>query len=47
MTQNELNRILKLHKKWILNGEGNGVRANLVGVDLAGIILTNTMLVNA
>ena len=47
MTQNELNRILKLHKKWVLNGEGNGVRANLAGADLSYTNLSNTDLTGA
>ena len=33
MTQNELNAILKAHKKWI-NGEEGGLHANLRGADL-------------
>lgn len=33
MTQEELNKILDAHKKW-LNGEGGGVRANLRWADL-------------
>ena len=33
-TQEELNRVLELHKKW-LNGEYGGVRADLRGVDLS------------
>ena len=33
MTQNELDKILKLHEKWV-NGEKDGRRANLNNVDL-------------
>jgi hypothetical protein len=35
MTQNELNKILDLHKKW-LNDEDGGKRANLRDADLRG-----------
>ncbi len=35
MTQEELKKVLKLHKKW-LNNEADGVRANLWGTDLRG-----------
>jgi len=33
MEQEELNRILELHKKW-LNGESGGIKADLSGADL-------------
>ncbi len=35
MTQNELDKILENHKKW-LNGEDGGSRANLQGANLRG-----------
>jgi len=38
MTNEEIKKILKLHKKWLNNEEG-GVRANLSGADLSGAIL--------
>jgi len=34
MKQEELNEILKLHKKW-LNGNGSGIKANLHSADLS------------
>ena len=51
MTQNELDKILKLHEKW-LYGEKDGRRANLNNVDLkntnlAGAILSNADLTGA
>jgi len=36
MKQDELNKKLELHKKW-LNGEENGLRLNLQGADLQGV----------
>ena len=38
MERNKLEEILELHKKW-LNGDANGVRANLCGEDLRNIKL--------
>ena len=35
MTQDELNKVVELHKKWI-NGDSDGVRADLRGADLRG-----------
>lgn len=35
MTQSEINKILELHKAW-LNGDENGVKANLSEADLRG-----------
>lgn len=35
MTQNELDKILEIHKKW-LAGEDGGIRADLRGADLQG-----------
>lgn len=40
MTQDELDKILEAHKKW-LNGEKGGVRANLHGTFLRNVILYN------
>ncbi|MED9880682.1 MAG: pentapeptide repeat-containing protein [Ruminococcus sp.] len=40
MTDEELKNILNLHEKW-LNGEPDGVQANLHDVDLTGIYLIN------
>ena len=40
MTQNELNKILKLHKKWV-NGEKDGRRADLSYTDLKNADLSN------
>lgn len=43
LTKEELNVILKLHKKW-LNGEENGERANLRGADLRNVNLVGANL---
>lgn len=39
MTQEELNKILELHKKWLFQEE-DGVRADLSGADLSGLDLS-------
>ena len=39
MTQSEINKILELHKAW-LNGDENGVKADLRGADLRGANLS-------
>jgi uncharacterized protein YjbI with pentapeptide repeats len=46
MNQEELNKILELHKKW-LNSEAGGVRANLSGADLNGADLSEAYLSGA
>ena len=46
LTQEELNKILDLHKKW-LNNEAGGQRANLAGADLSGADLTGADLSGA
>jgi len=38
ITKEELNNILKLHKKW-LNDEEGGIRADFRGVDFSGVDL--------
>lgn len=42
MKQSELNRILKLHKKW-LNDEEDGVKADLTGANLSCASLYNAI----
>lgn len=42
MKQSELDKILKLHKKWI-NDEEDGVKADLTGVNLSGASLYDTI----
>ena len=46
MKQEELNRVLKLHRKW-LNGEEEGLRADLSYANLNGSDLRNADLRNA
>ena len=46
MTKEEINEVLKLHKKWLLKEEG-GKRAILVGVDLQGAKLVEANLEGA
>ena len=46
MTQNELNKILELHTKW-LNGEADGKRANLSHADLNNAFLYRANLCGA
>ena len=46
ITQEELNEILDLHKKW-LNGEDGGKCANLSDVDLSDVDLSGAILVGA
>jgi len=46
MEKRELNRILKLHKKW-MDGEENGERANLCGMRLQGVNLEGADLCGA
>ncbi len=46
MTQDELDKILEAHKKW-LNGDKDGVRANLHGAFLRNVNLYNTNLSDA
>lgn len=46
MTQDELDKILEAHKKW-LNGEKDGVRANLHGTFLRNVNLYNANLSGA
>ena len=46
MKQEELQKILDAHKKWI-NGEDGGVRADLSNADLSGANLSNADLSNA
>ena len=46
MTQSEINKILELHKAW-LNGDENGVRANLRRADLCGADLRRANLSGA
>lgn len=43
MKQEELQKILKLHEKW-LNGEDGGVKANLSGANLSGANLSDANL---
>ena len=44
MTQIELNKIIELHKKWLI-GEEDGVRAYLIGADLRGTDLSGANLI--
>ena len=46
MTQSEINKILELHKAW-LNGDENGVKANLIGANLRGANLSEANLSEA
>ena len=46
MKQSELDKILKLHKKWI-NDEEDGVKADLTGAILINTNLSNTVLKGA
>ena len=46
MTQNELDKILKLHEKW-LYGEKDGRRANLIDANLTGANLSYANLTSA
>lgn len=46
MEQEKLERILDLHKKWIM-GSSNGKRANLTRANLSGAILTGADLTRA
>ena len=46
MNQKEINKVLKLHKKW-LNGEKGGIRADLQGASLQGADLQDTYLQGA
>ena len=46
MTQNEVDKILKLHEKWV-NGEKDGRRANLNNADLKNTNLSYANLIGA
>ena len=46
MNEEQLQKALKLHKKWLNNEEG-GIRANLTGADLTGADLTGADLTGA
>ena len=46
MTNEEIKKVLELHKKWLNNEEG-GVRANLTGADLTGANLSYAFLRDA
>ena len=46
MTQEELNKVLELHKKW-LNGEKDGAKADLCGVSLCNANLIDADLIGA